>query len=194
MKRMSLLLLMLVLAVVLAACSEKENAASNAPTNNGQEAEASEPGNAGEVASDDKQADTTVNDYVFEINGVSIAMHAEAAPILDKLDGPKDYFESEACAFPGLEKVYQFDGFDLYTYEKEGKDYIASVVFFDDTVSTKEGVYLFDKKDNVFNTYGDDYINNLDLYTYEKNGAQLIFLIEDDQVTSIEYLGSLDAY
>lgn len=129
--------------------------------------------------------------YVFEANGIKIPMHAEAAPILKQLGKPQSYFESQACAFPGLNKIYQYSSFDVYAYEKDGIDYIASVILFDDTVATKEGVSLFNKKSDVIKAYGDKFTNNLNLYVYDQSKSQLRFVIENDQVTSIEYLAKI---
>ncbi|WP_201005808.1 hypothetical protein [Paenibacillus glycanilyticus] len=129
--------------------------------------------------------------YVFEANGIPIPMHAEAAPILKQLGKPQSYFESQACAFPGLNKIYQYSSFDVYAYEKDGVDYIASVILFDDTVATKEGVTLFNKKSDVIKAYGDKFTNNLNLYVYDQGKSQLRFVIENDQVTSIEYLAKI---
>ncbi|WP_435162920.1 hypothetical protein [Paenibacillus glycanilyticus] len=131
------------------------------------------------------------NGYVFEANGIPIPMHAEAAPILKQLGKPQSYFESQACAFPGLNKIYQYSSFDVYAYEKDGVDYIASVILFDDTVATKEGVTLFNKKSDVIKAYGDKFTNNLNLYVYDQGKSQLRFVIENDQVTSIEYLAKI---
>lgn len=130
--------------------------------------------------------------YTFDIEGVSIAMHAEASPILEKLGEPHNYFVAESCAFPGEEKTYTFNGFDLYTYEKDGVDYVAALVLLDDTVSTKEGLSLFATKDDVIHLYGNDFTKKLDLYTYQENRSQLAILIEGNEVTSIEYLGTVD--
>jgi hypothetical protein len=130
--------------------------------------------------------------YVFKINGVSIAMHAKAAPIIEKLGGQKDYFEAESCAFPGLEKTYTYNGFDLYTYEKDGVDYVASVVFTDDTVATTEGVSLFAKKEDMLQKYGKGYTQKeKNSFTYKIDKSELVFLIENDEVTSIEYQATL---
>ncbi|GLX70694.1 hypothetical protein [Paenibacillus glycanilyticus] len=134
---------------------------------------------------------TSGDSFVFEANGIAIPMHAEATPILKQLGTPQSYFESQACAFPGLNKIYQYSSFDVYAYEKDGIDYIASVILFDDTVATKEGVTLFNKKSDVIKAYGDKFTNNLNLYVYDQGKSQLRFVIENDQVTSIEYLAKI---
>lgn len=125
--------------------------------------------------------------YVFETNGVTIAMNAEAAPILKSLGKEKDYFEAKSCAFQGLEKTYTYNGFELHTYEVNGVDCVSAITFLDDSVSTKEGISLCSNLDDMIKAYGDKGKKNLGLYTYESGKTKLSILIENDKVTSIEY-------
>lgn len=173
MKKISIILIIL---IMLTACSGGNNTSStpNEPVDN-----------VNENGSDDN----LVSDgFVFETNGVEIAMNQEVAPIIEKLGDSKEYFEAEHCALPGLEKTYTYNGFELYTYEKNGVDSVSSILFLDDSVKTKEGIYLYSSLDDVLEAYGDDYEQKLDLYIYERGDSQLCFLIEDGEVTSIEYI------
>lgn len=129
--------------------------------------------------------------FEFEVKGITIKMHAEAAPILAELGDPTSYFEAESCAFQGMERVYSYSGFELYTYELDGTDYVASIVFLDDSVVTKEGIYLYSTYDEVIAAYGEDYTKTFNLYSYESGDSKLAFLIENDYVTSIEYIAIL---
>ena len=86
-----------------------------------------------------------------------------------------------------MDKVYTYSGFELHTYEIDGVDYVASILFLDDSVSTKEGIYLYCSLDDVLSAYGDSYTKGLGLYTYELDKSQISFLIENDEVVSIEY-------
>lgn len=176
MKKFSIVLIVLVL--LLAGCSNGKEITSNNPVDNSAPADSQDQGNAQETIGDG---------YVFEYKGVSIAMHKEAAPILESLGDNMDYFEAESCAFQGMEKVYTYNGFELYTYEADGIDYIAAIMFLDDSVSTKEGIYLYSSLDDVLKAYGDDYSEELGLYTYEIDKSKISFLIENNEVTSIEY-------
>lgn len=126
--------------------------------------------------------------YVFKYNNVIIAMNEKAVPILDKLGEPMDYFEAESCAFEGLDKIYTYSGFELHTYEMDGVDYVQSVIFLDDSISTKEGIYLYCSLDDVLLKYGDNYTKNLGLYTYELDKSKISFLVENDEIVSIEYM------
>lgn len=130
--------------------------------------------------------------YVFEVDGITIAMHEEAGPILEELGEARGYFEAESCAFDGLDKTYTYHGFELCTYELDGKDYVASIFFLDDSVSTPEGVYLYSSLEDVISAYGDSYSTSFNLYIYELEDSQIRFLIENDHVDSIEYVAVLE--
>ena len=173
MKKICLLILM---SVLLVGCSGGETTPNNKSTDQVNN------------VSDNVNEDDVVESYVFETNGVEIAMNAEVTPIIEKLGESKEFFEAESCAFQGMEKTYTYNGFDLYTYEIDGVDSVASISFLDDSVKTQEGIYLYSSLDEVIDAYGDDYEESPGLYTYELGDSKLTFLIENDEVVSIEYI------
>lgn len=130
---------------------------------------------------------TEAKGYTFEHNGVVIGMDMEAAPIVEALGEPSNYFEAPSCAFEGLDKVYTYGSFELDTYEMDGKDYISGVLFKDDMIATKEGVSLFMTKADMTKAYGEDYKEESGMLVYEKDGMKLKFILTDDEITSIEY-------
>jgi hypothetical protein len=131
---------------------------------------------------------TKAQGYVFEANGVKIAMNAKVEPILKSLGKEKDYFEAESCAFHGLDKTYTYSGFELHTYELDKVDYVASIVFLDDSVSTKENISLNADKKDVIKAYGDKYTEKGTSYEYQLDKSKITFVFENDKVASIEYL------
>ncbi len=177
MKKIGLLLIVLIL--LLTGCGGGENASGNLDDNG----DNSMPMGSINELDDDKES----KGYVFEYNGTTIAMNEKAESILEDLGEPIDYFEAESCAFEGLDKIYTYSGFELNTYEIDGVDYVASVLLLDDSVSTKEGIYLYSNLNDVLSTYGNNYTKNLGMYTYELNKSKISFLIENDEVVSIEY-------
>lgn len=173
--------LILIISILLVGCSGGDSDTPNTPETP-----------ASGVNGDPSPGDVEDTGYIFETKDIEIAMNSEVAPIIGKLGDSKEYFEAEHCALPGLEKTYTFDGFELYTYEIEGVDSVASISFLDDSVKTKEGIYLYSSLDDVIEAYGDDYEQKLGLYTYESGDCKLSFLIEDEEVVSIEYIAITD--
>ena len=44
--------------------------------------------------------------YTFTSGSAKIEMNADASAVVEELGEANDYFESESCAFEGLDKVY----------------------------------------------------------------------------------------
>jgi len=125
--------------------------------------------------------------YYFEYKGIKIGINDEAAPILEALGEPMHYFEAPSCAFEGMDKIYSYSGFEFTTYTKNNKDYIASLFFLDDTVTTREGITLNATLDDIVAAYGSDYEQNFNEYSYSDGNCVLSFILENGKVVSVEY-------
>ena len=147
--------------------------------------------NQGSESKNDEKTDTNKvtepKGYVFEYNGVKIGMDMEAAPIISALGEADSYFEAPSCAFEGLDKTYSYGSFEIDTYEQDGKDYISTVFFCDDLIETPEGVCLFETKADMIKAYGEGFKEEFGMLVYEKEGMKLKFILEGDEITSIEY-------
>ena len=133
-----------------------------------------------------------VESYTYNYNETVIELNTEAKPILNKLGKEISYFESESCAFPGLDKVFTYPSLEIQTYEREGIDHILSINLLDDTIATNEGIRLFDNVSKVKDVYGDDYEEKAGQYIYTKGNTNLSFLIKDDEVIAIEYAAIIE--
>ena len=189
---MKKLLMMLVLAIMVAGCGKEttENSADNT------EPTPVEQQNSQNSDKENKEENTNTavtgpKGYVFEYNGVKIGMDMEAAPIVEALGEPASYFEAPSCAFEGLDKTYSYGSFELDTYEKDGKDYIAGIFFCDDLIETTEGVALFETKADMTAAYGEGFKEEFGMLVYEKEGTKLKFILEGDEITSIEYASTV---
>lgn len=166
MKKILCLMLALMLAMSMAACGGDDP--TTAPTGG------NEP--------------TPANDgYIFHHNGTAIVMHADAAPILAALGEPKTYTEETSCAFDGKDKTYFFGSFYLQTYPIGDKDYVYSVWFADDSVTTDEGVYVGMTQKEVEAAYGTAGYNGSNAYIMTKGASRLTVILTDGKVSSIQY-------
>ena len=125
--------------------------------------------------------------YTFVLNGVKIALNAEMAPIVEKLGEPTKYYESESCAYQGLDKVYTYGGVTINTYPVGGVDYVLDIVLRDDTVSTAEGLCIGDPQAKVGEIYGTPTATRDNAVCYIKEGTQLNFFFEDGAISTITY-------
>ncbi len=126
--------------------------------------------------------------FIFETNNIEIKLHEEAEDIILGLGEYKEYFEAESCAFEGLDKIYTYSSFEISTYEKDSIDYISGISLMDDTVSTKEGISLFQTLEELKAIYGENYKEENGVYTYTKAQSQISFMIKENKIVQIEYL------
>lgn len=128
------------------------------------------------------------NSFVFNLKGTDVQINAEMASIHDKLGKEDDYFESNSCAFQGLDKVYTYGSVIIQTYPMDEVDYVYSVELKDDTVETPEGIYIGSSKADVEKAYGTPDDQTDTAYIYKKGESQLNIMFEGDAVTSIVYV------
>ncbi|MBQ8246248.1 MAG: hypothetical protein IJZ42_03880 [Lachnospiraceae bacterium] len=131
---------------------------------------------------------TSLDDYKFVYNGVTIAPDMNTKEFLDALGEPLHYYEVKSCAFEGMDKIYTYTSFEVSTYPNGANDLVSSIYFKDDTVTTEEGAYIGMTKADVLALYGDNYANDAGAYVYSKGGMELRFIFDDaDSLVSIEY-------
>ncbi len=132
------------------------------------------------------------DNFVFTYNGTAIMMDAEATDIVAALGEPKSYTEETSCAFEGLDKTYFYGSFYLSTYPMGDKDFVYSVWFADDTVSTAEGIRIGATRAQVESAYGTDGYNGSNAYTMKKGESTLTVILIDGVVSSVQYEIILD--
>ncbi len=139
------------------------------------------------AAAVETKAEQQAAEYVFEAKGVKVTLNAEADAIIKALGDDYSYFESESCAFKGLDKEYNYGSFVVLTYPVDGVDYILSVQLMDDTVETAEGIAIGTAKADVSAKLGTPAEETPKAFIYESGKTSLTVVFEDDSVTSIQY-------
>ena len=135
----------------------------------------------------EQHAETDVSKgYVFMASGVTVEVDADMAPVLQALGEPASYFEAASCAFEGLDKIYTYNGFEIDTYPLQDQDLVSAIILKDDSVTTAEGICIGDSLEKLQETYGDGAQEN-GMLVYEKDGMKLCFILQDDNIISIEY-------
>lgn len=144
---------------------------------------------ADKSGSNEKKVELT--GYIYKTQGksdiVSVTTDIEMTDVLDDLGEPASYFESESCAFHGLDKVYTYDHYRIETYPDNDKDIISSIVFTDDIAETSEGITIGMTQEDMVNAYGTEYEEDRGMIVYTKDGKHLKFLVQDGYIQSIEY-------
>lgn len=178
-----MIFLILLLSLVLVGCSNDDSADPSDKNSDSGVEDTNDDDNGS-----DNETSNSNNNFVFVNNNVSIAIDAVASNVLDELGEPMDYFEAPSCAYQGLDKTYYYTGFEVTTYtDEEEVDHIANVVLVDDTVETKEGIYIGASMEDVVSAYGDDYKESTNQYTYIQGDSELQFIFKEGLVASILY-------
>ena len=151
------------------------------------DADGKESGAAAETPAE-TAAEVKHSGFLFQSGGVTMGMNENVAPILSGLGDYTNYAESPSCAFKGLDKIYSYNGFDLYTYPKDGVDYVNSIYFLDPSVSTPEGIHIGSSVDEMLAAYGDNYTEEYGVYTYTNEKSTLSFIVTDGVIESVEYV------
>lgn len=125
--------------------------------------------------------------YSFTYNGALIPINADAAPIIAALGEPKSYTEETSCAFDGLDKTYYYGSFYLTTYPTDGKDYVYTLWFADDSISTKEGIRIGSTQAEVERAYGAESFDGNNAYILVRGETKLTVILTDGIVSSIQY-------
>ena len=173
---------------ILAGCSSNNPPQETAESPQDTVSQSQNPGNPPSVSDDGASpAPATPAEFLFVARGLTIGMGSRAAPIVEALGEPLNYFEAPSCAFEGIDRIYYYSGFELYTFPVDGEDFVLSVSLTDDSVTTDEGVYLGMSYDRMVAAYGEDFAKYIGQYTYTRGNSSLAFLIENDKIVSIIY-------
>ena len=132
----------------------------------------------------------SVNDsgksYSFIYNEVKFAPGDDFAPINAKLGEPSGYYEAASCAFDGKDKIYTYGSVQISVSPLDGKDIIFLITLLDDSLSTPEGIFVGSEKAAVIQAYGAGEDNGSSL-VYNAGKVNLVFLVRDGRVTSVQY-------
>ncbi len=133
--------------------------------------------------SDDEQSKT----YKFVYNGAELVPGEPFADAKEILGDPTNYYESASCAFDGIDKIYTYGSVQITVSEYKDKgDCVYSIVLLDDANATPEGIYVGSNKSSVVSALGEGVDNGTSLI-YTGGHTQLVLLIREDAVTSIQY-------
>ncbi|MBR2740763.1 MAG: hypothetical protein IKD87_08870 [Oscillospiraceae bacterium] len=172
-KFITFMLLMCLLVTGLTACGGAAEKVSNS-------------GN--DTQTEDHSNDVLKNGYAFKTkDGTEIVIDAEFDQFKSALGSEKSCFESPSCAFGDLDKIWSYNGFDVYTYQVDKTDYVSSVILKDDTVGTAEKIYIGDSEEDVISAYGDPSVKDAAQIVYRKDEMSLTFILSNGTVTQIQY-------
>ena len=128
--------------------------------------------------------------YVFRIKDTEFIIGEDPTEKIEKLGVASDSFSAPSCAMQGEDKIYTYSGFTLTanSENKESPDKLISILLTDDSVQTKEGLYIGQTRKEAEKLYGKRKKKENE-YIYKKGRMELSIIFEDEKIVSIEYRG-----
>ena len=196
MKKLGSLVLVLVMAASMAACSDANNvdnkSAGTTTTQASQEdnkAASKDEASAPSSSEVEVTLDTKDN-FVFTYENVDITLGAEPTEILAKLGEPKSKLDVPSCAHDGTDHVYTYTNMVLTVYQATGAEtgYVSDVRISSDLVKTPEGLEIGMTPEDARSKYGDADQETDVLWTYKRGTSELVLTIKAGKIVSIEYM------
>jgi len=123
----------------------------------------------------------------FKYNDVVMAPGDNFEELRVKLGEPTSYYEATSCAFDGKDKIYTYGSLQISVSPMDGVDIIYMITLLDDSLSTPEGICVGAEKAAVLSAYGESGFDKGSSLVYNSGKTDLVFLIRDDCVTSVQY-------
>ncbi len=123
--------------------------------------------------------------YFTSPKGHNIFLGAMLGEISNQLGAYNSYYETKNSNSDGLDKIYTYDGFKLYTSSEDNYELVSVIEITHEKCQTHEGVSIGDDIKKVTEIYGNPSQNNA--YVLAKGNTQLIIVFADGAVTSIQY-------
>ncbi len=182
MKRMTALLLALMMLLCFTACGPEQ-------PNDVPQITMGEQTNTNENQNNDPKETTgeavTGEPFAFTLNNVKL-IPGDAFDA-SKLPEAASTYEVPSCALEGTDNVYNYETFEVTAFNDGKSEYIYSIFLIDPNLTTPEGLALGDTLDKAVDLYGSDYTNEDTAYIYESADTQLILILQDGSIISIEY-------
>ncbi len=124
--------------------------------------------------------------YAYKMGNI-VLTPGEPLP-LDKLPTPDSVTKVDSCAGDGYDNFYIFGNLEITGHPTAEGEVIYSIYFSSAEVTTPEGVKPGDPAATVTEIYGTDYTENNNTRIYTRDGVDLLFLISEDHVLSVEYI------
>lgn len=187
MKKMTAMLLCLLLVLSLTACGGDDAANEQRITRpagtEAPEVPTTEP--AAETEAAPVETAAPVGNYTFVTGGVELVPGAVFDPgILPEADS---VYEVPSCAIEGTDNLYNYGSFELTAFDDGTNELIYSILLLDPNITTTEGLALGDPSTRAVELYGENYTQQGTSWIYSGDAEQLILILQGDTVASIEY-------
>lgn len=176
-----------------------EKTDSTAKTEAPAKTEKTEPNNAAVNTKAPTKAETPANDgssggsfssgdIKITVNGVSMRPNTAWSEYSSALGAPSNTTQAPSCHFDGMDNIYEYSGFSVYTYRDGGEDYVYNIEVTSSSYSTNKGIRVGSSEGDVISAYGTSYANKSDsLIEYRSGSKSIYFSLNGGKVSMMEF-------
>ena len=126
--------------------------------------------------------------YTFTHNGFAIVPGTDAKPVLDSLGEPEDApYQGASCAGQGLDTIYEYAGFTLYTHALNDDEYITGVEI-ENSLTDCGGLFVGDSISKAKEIYGEPMTQDDYGISYSDGSTELDIITDGiDTIVLIRY-------
>ena len=125
--------------------------------------------------------------FVFDFKGTEVRLNQNMSYVLAALGEPLGVHETPSCAFDGFDRIFRFPGVQFHTFPIGDEDFVQIISIWDDSVTTRGGIFLGSDWDSVLAAYGADYQQEFSRFTFVRGDTSLSFFVDDYIVREITY-------
>ena len=130
----------------------------------------------------------SASDVACTIGGVSIRPNVKWSSYKDSFGTPSSTQQAPSCHFDGMDNIYYYNGFAIYTYMNGSESYVYDIEITSPSISTGKGIRVGSTADAVIAAYGTGYASKSDSLIEYRSGSQSIyFTLSGGNVSVIEF-------
>lgn len=126
------------------------------------------------------------SDAAAVINGKTVKPGANYASVSSALGNPSSVTQAPSCHYSGMDNIYTFSGFTVYTYFSGSAEIIYDIEITSASFATAKGVKVGDSADKVKEYYGSPASETDDYIEYTSGSVHMGFYIFSGTVDTIE--------
>lgn len=128
------------------------------------------------------------SDMAVTINGVTLRPNTAWSNYSSSFGAPDNTTQAPSCHFDGMDNIYEYNGFSIYTYRNNGEDYIYDIEITSKSIPTAKGIRTGSSESDVIAAYGNAYTSKTEsLIEYRSGNSSIYFTMNNGTVTTIEF-------
>lgn len=134
----------------------------------------------------EKKGSFSSSDASLKIKGKTVKAGSKYANYSSAFGTANSVTQAPSCHYSGMDNIYSFSGFTVYTYFSGSDEIIYDVEVTSSSYSTSKGVKVSDSVSRIKECYGNPKSESSDFIEYTSGSTHLSFYISGGKVNTIE--------